>query len=292
MQAEEAARRVAETATKRAERAERLAEIEAHKQAGRKMVSPPVKPSLSEYGCSGRVILLDEPDSPGRVAWRAYRLADYQYRLAHEGDEETDDEVARILEEEERETAREKANADYLDYLAKLGNREPKPSKATGYLEGDTYGLYIKAHDAWEQAHPEILARREAKQEAELQKFLDANPEERAEHERAEKEKAELEAKIKAKEAKRIKREAKDPAAALERARDAAQREAMADEKDEAKRDARENGDAWSDVKEEWEADWLASNWMPEEEADFLVTFWNQWQKDHGAPFHTEDKAA
>jgi hypothetical protein len=86
---------------------------------------------------------------------------------------------------------------------------------------------------------------------------------------------------------KRLKRELKNPAAALERARDEAQREEMdgSGEKDEAKADARQNGESWSDIKDEWEEQWLEDNWTPEAEAEFVVSFENQWLKDHGTPF-------
>jgi predicted transcriptional regulator len=85
--------------------------------------------------------------------------------------------------------------------------------------------------------------------------------------------------------AKRLKKEMKNPAAAFERAREQAQRDEMQDDKDEEKTSCRENGESWSDKKEEWEAEWLENNWMPEEEAEFIVGFEKDWLKDHGTPF-------
>lgn len=85
--------------------------------------------------------------------------------------------------------------------------------------------------------------------------------------------------------AKRLRKELKNPAAALERAREAAQREEMQDEKDEEKTSCRENGESWSDIKEEWEAEWLENNWTAEAEAEFIVGFEKDWLKDHGTPY-------
>lgn len=55
------------------------------------------------------------------------------------------------------------------------------------------------------------------------------------------------------------KREAKNPERALDKARDDEQREEMADDMDEARRDARESGEYWSDIKDEWIEDWSHS---------------------------------
>jgi hypothetical protein len=85
--------------------------------------------------------------------------------------------------------------------------------------------------------------------------------------------------------AKRLKRELKNPAGALERARVAAQRQEMEGDKDDAKANLRGSGDSWSDAKDEWEADWLEGNWTADAEAEFIVSFENQWLKDHGTPF-------
>jgi hypothetical protein len=85
--------------------------------------------------------------------------------------------------------------------------------------------------------------------------------------------------------AKRLQKELKNPAAALDRARVAAQREEMGDDKDEAKAEARQNGEAWGDISEEWTETWLEDNWTPEAEAEFIVSFENDWLKDHGTPF-------
>lgn len=85
-----------------------------------------------------------------------------------------------------------------------------------------------------------------------------------------------------ASEAKRIKREAKNPAAAMNKAREAEQREAMADERDEARKDA---GADWSDTKDEWVEDWIKAEWSADWEAEFVARFKAQWLKEHGTPF-------
>jgi len=66
----------------------------------------------------------------------------------------------------------------------------------------------------------------------------------------------------------------------------------MDSDKTDEKRDVRERGDTWSDVKEEWEEQWIEDNWDAETEAAFLVAFENQWFKDHGTPFPAEQLEA
>jgi hypothetical protein len=100
------------------------------------------------------------------------------------------------------------------------------------------------------------------------------------------------EAKAAAETAKRIKWEAKYPEKAKENARKKAQGQAVQDDYEEAKGEARENGETWSDIKDEWIEDWIANNWGPEEEAEFEAEFKDQWITDHGTAFPEAEKAA
>jgi hypothetical protein len=84
---------------------------------------------------------------------------------------------------------------------------------------------------------------------------------------------------------KEAKTAAKDPDRYLQKARESEQDTYMADDRDEAKRDARDGGESWSDQKEQWEADWIADNWDDEREAEFKRDFLAQWERDHGKPF-------
>lgn len=93
---------------------------------------------------------------------------------------------------------------------------------------------------------------------------------------------ARAKAKWTADEAARVKRDAKNPAAAMVRAREAEQRELMEDDRNEARKDA---GEDWADEKEEWIANWIASEWKPDMEEGFIADFKEAWFKDHGAPF-------
>jgi hypothetical protein len=95
----------------------------------------------------------------------------------------------------------------------------------------------------------------------------------------------ELDAEKAIRDAKRIKWEAKHPDEAKKKARDKIQADAMEDDIGGAKAEARENGEAWSDLKDEWVEDWLANNWDEQAEADFENEFQERWQKDHGKPW-------
>ena len=52
----------------------------------------------------------------------------------------------------------------------------------------------------------------------------------------------------------------------------------MADDNEEAKAEARQNDEVWSDVKDEWIEEWIANNWGDEEEGEFEVQFQCQWK--------------
>jgi hypothetical protein len=86
---------------------------------------------------------------------------------------------------------------------------------------------------------------------------------------------------------KRIKWEAKNPNKAVEKARKEAQKRTMEDDDEyhNAKDEARENGETWSDIKDEWTEDWLENNWDEEAEAEFEAEFRERWLKDHGEPW-------
>jgi hypothetical protein len=60
-----------------------------------------------------------------------------------------------------------------------------------------------------------------------------------------------------------------DKTRAKRKARDYAIAEAMADDKEQAKHDARENGDRWEDLEPDWTEKWIAGNWGDEREAGF-----------------------
>jgi hypothetical protein len=79
--------------------------------------------------------------------------------------------------------------------------------------------------------------------------------------------------------------EAKNPQQAKEKAREEAQKRAMEDEYHEAKVAARESGETWSDVKDEWIEEWLANNWGEDAEAEFEAEFQERWKFDHGKPW-------
>ena len=87
-------------------------------------------------------------------------------------------------------------------------------------------------------------------------------------------------------EAKRIAWEAKHPEKAKEKALKQAQDEAMECDLEVLKKDAKEDGARWSDVKDEKIAEWLADNWNGEEaEAEFEKEFAEKWTREHGSNF-------
>ena len=101
-----------------------------------------------------------------------------------------------------------------------------------------------------------------------------------------------FEAKREAEKVKRLARELKNPAAALARARADREREDMAGDRDDAKADARANGETWGDISEEWAEQWHKENpWTPELEADFVAAFNKTWLAEHGTAFPGIDAA-
>jgi hypothetical protein len=99
---------------------------------------------------------------------------------------------------------------------------------------------------------------------------------------------AQREAKYAAADAKRIKWEASHPEQAKNKAREKAQRDAMENDKDDAKAEFRESGELWGDVKEEWIDEWITDNWCAEEEAKFEKNFQEQWVREHNTPAESD----
>lgn len=92
-------------------------------------------------------------------------------------------------------------------------------------------------------------------------------------------------------ERKRFAKEAKNPEKALDDERKQEQHDEMEDDRNEAKRDARESGESWSDIKDEWEDEWLQDNWDDDRERLFLDGFKRDWQRGHGREFPNSDFA-
>jgi hypothetical protein len=84
--------------------------------------------------------------------------------------------------------------------------------------------------------------------------------------------------------ADRIKWEAKNPVKAKAKARDQAIADAMGGDMDDAKQEAKDNGDRWGDGKDEWIEQWMADNWGEEQEAEFEAKFAHRWERDHALP--------
>jgi hypothetical protein len=144
---------------------------------------------------------------------------------------------------------------------------------------------YTDAVERWEDEHPEIVAAEQAVKEAaraeEDRVWRLENPEEAAEQDREE---AEDEAKRAAELAKRLAAERKaGKEKTLATARKAHLKYSMEGDRDDAKAEARENGDRWADVKEDWEAQWLEENWDEDAQAEFAKTFDEQWAREHEA---------
>jgi hypothetical protein len=92
-------------------------------------------------------------------------------------------------------------------------------------------------------------------------------------------------------EQKRLTKEAKNPQKALDHNREVERGYEMDDDRAEAKKEARENGEIWSKVKDDWEAEWLADNWGNEREQRFLDGFKAVWKREHGQEFPGSDFA-
>jgi len=90
---------------------------------------------------------------------------------------------------------------------------------------------------------------------------------------------------------KRRIKEVKNPQRFLDDSRKLEQRYEMEDDRNEAKREARENGESWSDVKDEWEAEWFADHWGDKREQEFLDAFKAEWKRNHGREFPDSDFA-
>jgi hypothetical protein len=90
---------------------------------------------------------------------------------------------------------------------------------------------------------------------------------------------------------KRAIKEAKNPEKTLDAARKNEQHWEKDDERNEAKREARQNGESWSDAKDAWEANWLTDNWDEKREQKFLERFKANWRRDHGQEFPASDFA-
>jgi hypothetical protein len=88
---------------------------------------------------------------------------------------------------------------------------------------------------------------------------------------------------------KRLAKEAKNPAKALDAARKQRQRDDMECDRDEAKQQARESGDSWSEMKDDWERDWVETNWNEEQ---FQNEYKEDWKRDHGQEFPNSNFAA
>jgi len=84
---------------------------------------------------------------------------------------------------------------------------------------------------------------------------------------------------------KRCTKEAKNPQKTLDDARKEEQRDESEYERAEAKKEARESGEEWSGLKDEWERDWLLDNWDEKREQDFLNNYKTEWHDRHGQEF-------
>lgn len=103
-------------------------------------------------------------------------------------------------------------------------------------------------------------------------------PKEAAEHDR---EQAKEDAETK----KRLIAEARSPERVKTKALKDTKRDAMDEEMDGAKEDARENGERWGDLKDEWIEQWEADNWQPEQIAEAEAEFAERWEHEHGKAF-------
>jgi len=86
-------------------------------------------------------------------------------------------------------------------------------------------------------------------------------------------------------------KEAKNPQKVLDDARKLEQHYEMDGERDEAKREARQSGEPWSDVKDDWLTEWLRDNWGDQREQEFLDEFKDGWKQRHGQEYPGSDFA-
>jgi hypothetical protein len=173
------------------------------------------------------------------------------------------------------------ANPDPVYFAAQAAIKEAGEPEWHSLEEGwDAYQVRL---DKWEAEHADIVAAFKAAEAAWTERDRPWQAEEAAREKAA----------FAAKDAKRIKREAKDP----EEYKAASLEEAQADEIDnsgeeeDAKQDAREGGERWGDVKDDWRENWINDNWTPELEAAWLVEFEDKWLADHGQAFPGHGKA-
>ncbi len=68
----------------------------------------------------------------------------------------------------------------------------------------------------------------------------------------------------------------RNPEQAKNKARKQAQHDAMEYDLEDAKAEAKENGERWGDIKDEWIEQWIADNWGDEQEAEFEKDFQEQ----------------
>jgi hypothetical protein len=54
---------------------------------------------------------------------------------------------------------------------------------------------------------------------------------------------------------------------------------------EEAREEARENGESWSEMKDGWIEEWKADNWGDIEQAEFDTDFRDTWKREHGTEF-------
>jgi hypothetical protein len=134
-------------------------------------------------------------------------------------------------------------------------------------------------HDGWRNDNLAYLAAEDALGD---KLWAIENPEEAAEEAKEQVERAATKEKQFIKDAKAA---AKNPDKFIEKARLDEQKSEMGGDMDEARKEARESGERFSDTKDEWVADWLENNWTEEREAEFLADFKRKWQADHGDPF-------
>ena len=110
-------------------------------------------------------------DNPARAArykkWTDWDKLMMQYALAHglpEAHERHHEEELENLVERREEYAKADKQAEIDDaFLAKHGDGRREPPRDRDEV---SYGVFFEVHDAWEEAHPDIIAKRNAKRDA------------------------------------------------------------------------------------------------------------------------------
>jgi hypothetical protein len=90
---------------------------------------------------------------------------------------------------------------------------------------------------------------------------------------------------------RRLAWESKNPQLAKKKARERFIRDAMREEIDEAKEQAREKGETWSEVKDDWIEKWRKDNWDPTREAEFEAHWADYWRDNHGPTAQEKEEA-